>query len=538
MANKARSFSATFRLLKEGKKIADAFSSENKLKRIRVATTTTNNILADVQVYAGQVYESDPSWLDLISEITVEPLEFKNIGSAVVIFIPIGERYFAVSFGMAQICLNRNAFECDFGLKVCLNKIPRDKIRTLDTASPDRTTIQKRIQASAECDFSLFSMDIEKDILRLLSGKPTDKEFASSMTGRDTLQMTCKITISSLKEKCKELLETYQSKEYKKIYPWIDHIKQIRDEKIISILNGKLSDEIQALREGKQSSLYLAIPEIIDPAADYAYRYNGLSCRSRKYFTLSIEDYKAALQREVSKTISDYTKHRISIISSNFPCMEFSIFECLNFETSVDDRNYILWNSSWYEIDINFAREIDHTWQQALVEDEYLIQKTSMPTEEKLIEDLGRNMTSWQKLDKRKINPSNTSYANIEPCDFFVPPKSFFHLKDGTSSACISHLWNQGLVSGECFLKDENFRCSLRNMLNDSLKSEVPARKDTKPVANEYKIIFGIMREPSKNGNINIPFFSKVSFRAVFQRLTELGFQVFVNPIKKVSVKS
>ena len=157
-----------------------------------------------------------------------------------------------------------------------------------------------------------------------------------------------------------------------------------------------------------------------------------------------------------------------------------------------------------------------------------------MPTEEKLIEDLERNMTSWQKLDKRKINPSNTSYANIEPCDFFVPPKSFFHLKDGTSSACISHLWNQGLVSGECFLKDENFRCSLRNMLNDSLKSKVPARKDTKPVANEYKIIFGIMREPSKNGNINIPFFSKVSFRAVFQRLTELGFQVFVNPIKKV----
>ncbi len=537
MENKARSFSASFRLLKEGKEIADAFSLENKLESIPVITAT-NNILAGVQVYAGQVYESDPSWLGLISEITVEPLKLKNKGAAVVIFIPIGERCFAVSFGMAQICLNRNAFECDFGLKVCLNKIPRDKIRTLDTASPDSTTIQKRIQASEECDISLFSVDIEKDILRLLSGKPTDKEFASSMTGRDTLQMTCKITISSLKEKCKELLETYQSEEYKKIYPWIDHIKQIRDEEIISILNGKLSDEIQALRAERQNSLYLAIPEIIDPAADYAYRYNGLSHRSQKYLTLSIEDYKTELKKELSNEISDYTKHKISIIRNNFPCMEFSIFECLNFETSVDNRNYILWNSSWYEIDINFAREIEHTWQKALVANEYLIQKTSMPTEEKLIEDLERNMTSWQKLDKRKINPSNTSYANIEPCDFFVPPKSFFHLKDGISSACISHLWNQGLVSGECFLKDENFRCSLRNMLNDSLKSEVPARKDTKPVANEYKIIFGIMREPSKNGNINIPFFSKVSFRAVFQRLTELGFQVFVNPIEKVSVKS
>lgn len=533
MENKTKSFSATFRLLKEHKEIADAFSLENKLERIPV-NTTTNNILADVQVYAGQVYESDPSWLGLISEITEKPLEFKNKGAAVVIFIPISERWFAVSFGMAQICLNRNAFECDFGLKVCLNKIPRDKIRTLDTASPDSTTIQKRIQASAECDFSLFSMDIEKDILRLLSGKPTDKEFASSMTGRDTLQMTCQITIPSLKEKCQELLETYQSEEYKKIYPWIDHIKQIRDDEIISILNRKLSDEIQALRDGRQNSLYLAIPEIIDPAADYAYRYNGLSYRSRKYLTLSIEDYKTELQKELPNELSDYTKHRISIISSNFPCMEFSIFECLNFETSIDDKNYILWNSSWYEIDTDFAREIEKNWQQALVANEYLIQETPMPTEEKLIEDLERKKTTWQKLDKRKINPSNTSYANIEPCDFFVPPKSFYHLKDGSSSACISHLWNQGLVSGECFLKDEKFRQDLRKMLNDSLKSKVPARKDTKPVANEYKIIFGIMRKPSQDGNINIPFFSKVSFRSVFQRLTELGFQVFVNPIRKV----
>ena len=532
MENKTKSFSATFRLLKEHKGIADAFSLENKLERIRV--TTANNILADVQVYAGQVYESDPSWLGLISEITAKPLKLKNKGTAVVIFIPINERWFVVSFGMAQICLNRNAFECDFGLKVCLNKIPRDKIRTLDTASPDSTTIQKRIQASAECDFSLFSMDIEKDILRLLSGKPADKKFASSMTGRDTLQMTCKITIPSLKEKCKELLETYQSEEYKKIYPWIDHIKQIRDDEIISILNGKLSDDIQALREGKQNSLYLAIPEIIDPAADYDYRYNGLSCRSQKYSTLSIEDYKTELQRESPKEPSDYTKHRISIISSHFPCMEFSIFECLNFETSIDDRNYILWNSSWYEIDANFTKEIEQTWERALDAKEYLLQETNKKTEAELIDDLEQTQTTWQKLDKRKINPSNTSYANIEPCDFFVPSKSFYHLKDGSSSACISHLWNQGLVSGECFLKDEKFRQDLRKMLNDSLKSKVPARKDTKPVANEYKIIFGIMREPSQDGNINIPFFSKVSFRSVFERLTELGFQVFVNPIKKV----
>ena len=100
MENKARSFSASFRLLKEGKKIADAFSLENKLERIPV--TTTNNILAGVQIYAGQVYESDPSWLGLISEITVESLKLKNKGAAVVIFIPIGERCFEACKGLVS----------------------------------------------------------------------------------------------------------------------------------------------------------------------------------------------------------------------------------------------------------------------------------------------------------------------------------------------------------------------------------------------------------------------------------------------------
>ena len=50
----------------------------------------------------------------------------------------------------------------------------------------------------------------------------------------------------------------------------------------------------------------------------------------------------------------------------------------------------------------------------------------------------------------------------MEPCDFLSTHKQFIHLKDGHSSAPISHLWNQGVVAAEAFVRDEKFRVDLR----------------------------------------------------------------------------
>ena len=131
--------------------------------------------------------------------------------------------------------------------------------------------------------------------------------------------------------------------------------------------------------------------------------------------------------------------------------------------------------------------------------------------------------------------------ANLEPCDFLSRTKQFIHLKDGHESAPISHLWNQGLVSAEAFVRDADYRGHLRNAVKKRQKKAnkegfdtlLPTRRN-RPAPAEYSVVFGIMRSRyARKGTLGLPFFSKVSLRSVAARIDSMGYPVQVHLIEK-----
>ena len=64
-------------------------------------------------------------------------------------------------------------------------------------------------------------------------------------------------------------------------------------------------------------------------------------------------------------------------------------------------------------------------------------------------------------------------------------------------------LW-QGVVSGELFIAEKDFRRKLNDELDDSHKLVNP---DDKPQASEYKVIFAIISRSDKN--LELPFSAK-----------------------------
>jgi uncharacterized protein (TIGR04141 family) len=132
--------------------------------------------------------------------------------------------------------------------------------------------------------------------------------------------------------------------------------------------------------------------------------------------------------------------------------------------------------------------------------------------------------------------------ASLEPCDFLSTNRQFIHLKDGHSSEPISHLWNQGVVSAEAFVRDAKFRKDFRDAVKKRQKKSkkqgfenlLPDGR-SKPTPSEYTVVFGIMRAPYlKSGALGIPFFSKISLRAIVERIRLMGFNVEVHLIKKI----
>jgi uncharacterized protein (TIGR04141 family) len=176
----------------------------------------------------------------------------------------------------------------------------------------------------------------------------------------------------------------------------------------------------------------------------------------------------------------------------------------------------------------------------ALVSQHPFVASTTQTNERNFIAELD-SRAHLLNLDQVKLSPSGAAKANLEPCDFLSTHKQFIHLKDGHSSAPISHLWNQGVVAAEAFVRDEKFRVDLRKAVKKrqrhakkkGFEALVPDGR-SKPTPADYTVVYGIMRQPyKKSGTLGLPFFSKVSLRAVADRIRLMGYGVEVHLIEK-----
>ena len=216
-------------------------------------------------------------------------------------------------FGHVHIALNDDAFERQFGLKVTLNTVLRGNLRTLDLATPDAVTFQKRVQASKDSDLQEFGVDMLRDLARVAGGTPKNPAFARFVAGKDALSITCEDRAGDVQAKCVEIVEAYGKIDYRREFSWVDNMRVVREKDVIADLDGKLFKAVADLREGKTSDLHMAPPEIVNYTEGSQLHYNGFGSYGTTFHSLSIEDYIAELERrDFDGDMADVKeKHRI-----------------------------------------------------------------------------------------------------------------------------------------------------------------------------------------------------------------------------------
>lgn len=457
------------------------------------------------------------------------------------IFVPAAGRMLAVCFGHAHIALNDDAFERQFGLRVTLNSVPRSSLRTLDLATPDAVTFQKRVQASKDTDLQQFGVDMLRDLARVAGGTPKAPAFARFVAGKDSLSITCEVDANTLQAKCVEILAAFKKKIYQKEFAWVDNLRKVSEKDIVQKLDQKLFLAIGSMRAGNHSDLHIAPPEIVNYTEGSQLHYNGFGSHGTNFCSLSIEDYVSELQRcGFGGDIAEIReKHRVKAKGDGEE--EFSekwrVYDCFVFETTLGagatQNHYVLFAGNWFRVEKKFKENVEAFFDG--ITKVSIIGKTACRNEEELIEHIDGSRADLLKLDRQKINPSGVRYANLEPCDFFSNDRQFIHLKDGHSSGPISHLWSQGVVSAEAFVSDAEFRKKLRakvRSLGGGFESQLP--KSTERVVREaYSVIYGVMRKPYADGTLGLPFFSKVSFQAAAERIAQFGIPIAIELIEK-----
>jgi uncharacterized protein (TIGR04141 family) len=461
-----------------------------------------------------------PSWISFFKEyLSSELNKIFNLNNSAVLIFSYEDRYFAFSFGYGRSLINQAYIEELFGLRIALNTIQREKLKSIDIKSIDTVTRHSRIQTSQAGSVDTFGMDIDKDILNAVTGECKEEILGKTISGADALYIGLPITVNELPELAEKLLEKYNDKSYQQEFPWVDNVREVKDKLKIEELNKRLLSDIHNKYFEK---IYLAIPEIIDWGNTEGFKYKesdkvkedidieGLLQDHADFSDIDIELLKG-------KSVLCVGKDNEEII------YKWTAYKCLNYEFIDESDTFLLTGGKWFKIDNGFISHVNNEISEIPDYNKYRFPDYIVKNEDEYIEEIKkRNDNNFFLMHGENI-PYGGGRSSIEFCDIIINAIDFIHIKRFRGSSSLSHLFLQGHNSAYIFYSDKLFREKVNQKLPNQFK--IPDIDNIDP--SKYEIVFAIIStSPSIHIKDILPFFSKISLMQVYRRLKLYKFKI------------
>lgn len=486
------------------------------------------------KILIGENKRKEPDWLEFLRGFTEEQIDTVfNASNRAVILARIDANYFAVVFGYGRYLLKDESIVKDFGLKVAINAVDADNLRSVDVANVEEMMVQTRKQLSRSSPQEVFGLDATQDLMRAVTGVPRDGNFASNLTGKEGLKISAKMDFYDLPDKLTEIYTYYKRNDYKNNFEWIDNISEEKDKFIIGKLNNSL---IENLQKNNLEKMHLAPPELVDWAEIDSIQYMK---SKKKYNDLQIKDYLEHCNNIDDLNLKKLKRDNVIVnYAGGEQVPRWKIYNLIVFETELDGENYILAMGQWYKINTNFAQEVKDYVKN--IEEANL----NFPScEFNMNEADYNNMVIEQKSGLVNLDAVNIwcegARTQIEPCDIFSEDKQLIHVKHKRSSSTLSHLFSQGRVSAESFLEDSKFRQELKGYIEarssgpqGSALSEMIPEEDVNSA--DFEVVYAIIDKSSYDLEDSLPFFSLLNLKQSTRYLKLLGFKVKKYMIRQV----
>lgn len=437
-----------------GKSDSEIIKLENAKPPIELDLPETESSLLYIK---KQPPKSVTPWTKLFtSDGQVDASQFgmsSNVGAVFV--VRISGATFILSFGTGFHLLKSEAIERDFGLKVTLNSVDPDKLRSLDKASYDHNPLNSRTQSSVDVDVFNLHLDSEMEMLYAVTGASLVEEFGSHVTGRDALTIAVEAKLTDLPKILSESIRRYRSKLPAK-FSWVENINRVRDLDEIDILDMELD---QYLVDEKHDNFWLGEPEIIDWESQIGYSFDMYQ-RTPRYVILSFDDYLNYLNGTVP-TVEMMKSNVIHVNNSEYQSVKsWPVYRCLYAEIKFGSDHYILRNGVWYKINCDFVTAVDEYLKDLDIHP-FKFPLYTQDREEDYNEHVFNTESNFCLMDKNNIKIGGP-YDKLEHCDLIRNGNEFIHVKFYRSSSTLSHLFSQGFVAAEAFVKDSWYRCFSR----------------------------------------------------------------------------
>ena len=505
---KTRTFSVY--LLKEGVTINEAMKEDHGLSRLDNSSCSLYE--HNMTIYLSEARPTPPWWKNYLG--IERNLSQRQEGALV--FIPCNiestTRIFVLTFGMTYHKLQEGSYEYDFGLRATLNAIDSSKIKATETVQPDNAKRQ-RMQSPTADTLSFFDFNRDQSIIKTLAGKVKSEynEWFKSATGVNSLRITSSVEVEQLPQLCRQPYDIYSNENYRQTFPDLFNITPVKDPLVIQELEATL---IESYNGESCENLIITIPEmLINPLWD-TFRYTYQRKCSPELSEHSVFILKKLLP--IADSMVQLKKARLEVLDEEQHVIKsYPLEECFVFDCTHNTMHYHFCDGSWYCVDERYIQRIEQTIEQGIRRaEDYGLPFYQHQNEGEYNMAVSRSDSSYICLDRSSIAP--VGQTQIEPCDLLRLNNEglqLFHIKLGTKSAMLSHLFNQAAVSVDLLLSENESRDKLKQLLEDREESSVVDRKS-------FSIVYGIVTHRNIDDGVKLlPLFSKISLYRVVKSL-------------------
>lgn len=518
------------------KDFKDALSAigKSKLQEPKNITLVDGSIGDGGEAYIFSNSGMAPSWLSDLSTSFRSVPSIRNESNGAVVVFTVEGRFFAVTFGFGWQYLDDGIVEADFGLMVAVNTLGDNKVKRID-----KSHLGEAIKGSAHSafhrDFVAFGIEEALDLVRRVSGKSEDEDFASSLSGATSLKITREMVFSDLPQVASEALKKSQSVDYRKTaFSILDKVRPVLDPVVRSSLDDAAVSSIKSGGDDFELSLPLWSSDDV-----VYYWFNGIGGAGR-FPDLTMEEYRQTLGTKLSSlSVNDIvTNHSISaeFDGATGVRQKWSIKKSLVGSIDFKGGLYAANEGSWYRLDTQFKRDVDavfsgvvEPWTSPPLK---IIKKVKSKAKIGFESELDYNKRVAIHLglicmDQLDIQLKSMQYAKFEACDLLdIPGRRFIHVKKSSrQSSVLSHFFKQGSNSARIFKLSPEARQELLSQVE--IVGGYANRTALEPLLGDmsgWKVEFHIIDAPRKDGSFRIPFFSRISFRDENMALRSMGY--------------
>lgn len=471
-----------------------------------------------------------PRWRQFVqsgSEQDLGPL--LNQSASCLIVLSAHGRVFAVSFGFGRFWIDDSRIERRFGMIVTLNTVHPDRIRSVDREEFETIQRKTRSQTSVSSSMENFGLNVQRDLVRSVTGQPEDQNFARHVTGADNLILVAPITFDQLGQKCGEALHHYGRDAYRERYGWIDNFRRVTDPPLIADLDAAL---VAALRTGAPENAFLTPPDTLDTQEHRGFRYPRQRRESDLYPDLRMDDFLGRIDPS-TLTLENLKDWRIREYATDDdrPTRQYRVYNAIIYEQAHQDKLYVLSLGEWFEIAQDHVAAVNAELAQIRDHDTLALGDARQGETEGAYNERAANDSGGQLalLDARPVRYGG-GRSSVEICDLLAADRNFIHVKAKTKSSTLSHLFAQGLNAAQAF-RDARFRQLAFDICPESHRFIF----DGEPRVSDHTVTYAIITHADGDLREALPFFSKQSLANAARELSNMGYHA---RLKKIGIEA